>query len=212
MKKTSDKSLEAEGIVFIVDDEEAVRDSLAMLLRSVGLKSQCFPDAQSFLDGYDPAQIGCLVLDVRLPRMSGLDLQQELKQRDWHLPVIFVTGHGDVPMAVEAMRAGAIEFLQKPFNDDELIRRVNAALAIDAAQRKQLQAQAELRQRYASLTPREQEIAARLAAGTANKVLAIDLGLSERTVEVHRAHILQKMKARGVAQLAQMLQTMHTQE
>ncbi len=193
------------GTVFVVDDEEAVRDSVALLLRSVGLHAQTFKDAYSFLDGYDPAQSGCLVLDVRMPRMSGLDLQRELKRRDWRLPVIFITGHGDVPMAVAAMRAGAVEFLQKPFNDDELIRRVNHALAIDANQRKQLHALAELRQRYETLTAREREIAQRLVSGAANKVLAIDLNLSERTVEAHRAHILEKMKARGVAQLAQQL-------
>ncbi|MBI2799808.1 MAG: response regulator transcription factor [Gammaproteobacteria bacterium] len=193
------------GTVFVVDDDEAVRDSVALLMRSVGLPAQTFKDARSFLDDYDPAQIGCLVLDVRMPRMSGLDLQRELKRRDWRLPVIFITGHGDVPMAVEAMRAGAVEFLQKPFNDDELIRRVNRALAIDASQRKLLHEVAELRQRYETLTVREREIAQRLASGAANKVLAIDLNLSERTVEVHRAHILEKMKARGVAQLAQQM-------
>ncbi len=190
--------------VFIVDDEEAVRDSIDLLMRSVGLKARTFPDAASFLASYDPAQSGCLILDVRLPRMSGLDLQQELKRRDWGLPIIFITGHGDVPMAVEAMRAGAIEFLQKPFNDDALIRRVNTALALDAKQRQEHRELAELRERYASLTAREREIAHRLVSGAANKVLAIDLGLSERTVEAHRARILKKMTARGVAQLAQM--------
>jgi two-component system, LuxR family, response regulator FixJ len=193
------------GTVFIVDDEEAVRDSLAILMRSIGQQSQTFPDALTFLAAYDPAHGGCLILDVRMPRMSGLDLQQELKRRDCHLPIIFITGHGDVPMAVEAMRAGAVEFLQKPFNDDELIRRVNSALALDAKQRQQLHELASLRQRYANLTGREREIAERLVAGTANKVLAIELGLSERTIEVHRAHILQKMAAHGVVQLAQML-------
>ena len=193
------------GTVFIVDDEDAIRDSIAMLMRSVDLVSRTFPDAHSFLAAYAPDEVGCLILDVRMPRMSGLDLQQELKRRDWHLPVIFITGHGDVPMAVEAMRAGAVEFLQKPFNDEELIRRVHKALALDRQQRDQLRALAELRQRYERLTPREREVAARLAEGEANKVLAIDLGLSERTIEVHRAHRLKKMAAQGVAQLAQML-------
>ena len=193
------------GIVFVVDDEEVVRDSIAMLLRSVGIASRTFASADEFLAAYQPSQSGCLVLDVRMPRMSGLDLQHELKGRDWRLPIIFITGHGDVPMAVEAMRAGAMEFLQKPFNDDELIRRVNKALALDVSQRQQWQLVAELRRRYATLTAREREVARRLVAGQANKVLAIELGLSERTVEVHRAHVLHKMQARGVAQLAQML-------
>lgn len=193
------------GTVFIVDDEPAVRDSIGLLMRCVGLAWRGFPDARAFLAAYDPMLTGCLVLDVRMPRMSGLDLQQELNRRGWSLPLIFISGHGDVPVAVEAMRAGAVDFLQKPFNDDELIRRVQKALAQDARQRAQLGARAELRRRYDSLTPREREIAERLVAGEANKAVAIDLGLSERTVEVHRAHIMDKMDARGLAQLVQML-------
>lgn len=191
--------------VFIVDDEEAVRDSIGLLLRSVGLVSRIFTDAKAFLDSYHPEEPGCLVLDIRMPRMSGMELQQELNRRGWGIPVIFMTGHGDVPMAVEAMRAGAVDFLQKPFKDDELIRRVQKALEQDAKLREQLSSLEQLRSRYDSLTPREREIAERLAAGDANKAVAIDLGLSERTVELHRAHIMQKMGARGLAQLVQML-------
>jgi two-component system, LuxR family, response regulator FixJ len=205
MKQIANNADSLPGTVFIVDDEEAIRDSIQLLMRSVGLNSRTFPDAPSFLENYDPAETGCLVLDVRMPRMSGLDLQQELKQRDWRLPIIFITGHGDVPMAVKAMRAGAIEFLQKPFNDDELIARIHTALALDAQQRAELRELADLRQRYANLTPREREIAQRLVTGVANKVIAADLNLSERTVEVHRAHVLDKMAARGVAQLTRML-------
>ena len=196
---------DAETRVFIVDDEEPVRDSIGLLLRSVGLRSQGFPDARAFLDAYRPEQPGCLVLDIRMPRMSGLELQQELNRRGWGIPVIFISGHGDVPMAVEAMRAGAVDFLQKPFKDDELIRRVQKALDQDERLREQLSGLEQIRARHESLTPREREIAARLVAGEANKVIAIDLALSERTVELHRAHIMQKMEARGLAQLVQML-------
>ncbi len=196
---------DAETRVFIVDDEEPVRDSIGLLLRSVGLRSQGFPDARAFLDTYRPEQPGCLVLDIRMPRMSGLELQQELNRRGWGIPVIFISGHGDVPMAVEAMRAGAVDFLQKPFKDDELIRRVQKALDQDERLREQLSGLEQIRARHESLTPREREIAARLVAGEANKVIAIDLALSERTVELHRAHIMQKMEARGLAQLVQML-------
>ncbi len=191
--------------VFIVDDEEAIRDSIAMLLRTVGLKSQCYPDAASFLRTHQPEQPGCLVLDVRMPRMSGLELQHELNRRGWTLPVIFITGHGDVPMAVEAMRAGALDFLQKPFKDDELIRRVQKALAQDAQERAELSERAQLRHRFEALTPREREVARLIVAGQANKVVALDLGLSERTVELHRAHVMQKMAVRSLPQLVQML-------
>ena len=193
------------GVVYIVDDEEAVRDSIALLLRSVGIRSRTFGDPREFLDGYRSEQRGCLVLDIRMPRMGGMEVQQELNRRGWSIPVIFVTGHGDVPMAVEAMRAGAVDFLQKPFKDDELIRRVQKALEHDAQLREQLGSLEQVRSRYDSLTPREREIAHRIAGGDANKAVAIDLGLSERTVELHRAHIMQKMGARGLAQLVQML-------
>jgi FixJ family two-component response regulator len=193
------------GQVFIVDDEEAVRDSIALLLRSVGIRSRTFGDAREFLDSYQPTERGCLVLDIRMPRMGGMEVQQELNRRGWGIPVIFVTGHGDVPMAVEAMRAGAVDFLQKPFKDDELIRRVQKALEQDARLREQLSSVGQVRGRFDSLTPRERDIAERLADGAANKAIAIDLGLSERTVELHRAHVMQKMGARGLAQLVQMV-------
>ncbi|MBX6420456.1 MAG: response regulator transcription factor [Nevskia sp.] len=193
------------GTVFIVDDEEAVRDSVALLLRSVGLRTRSYPDASVFLEEYDGQEAGCLVLDVRMPRLSGLELQQELNRRGWTIPVVFITGHGDVPMAVEAMRAGAVDFLQKPFKDDELIRRVQKALEQDARLREQLAQRNLIRSRYETLTPRERDIAERLAAGAANKAVAIDLGLSERTVELHRANIMRKLEARGLAQLVQML-------
>lgn len=191
--------------VFIVDDEEAVRDSIRLLFRSVGLRSTGFADAHAFLRDYRPGQPGCLVLDVRMPRMSGLELQQELNRRGWTLPVIFITGHGDVPMAVEAMRAGALDFLPKPFKDDELIRRVQKALEQDQRERAVLAEREALRRRFEELTPREREVARCVVAGQANKVVALELGLSERTVELHRAHVMQKMGARNLAQLVQML-------
>lgn len=193
------------GTVFIVDDEEAVRDSISLLMRSVALPARTYPDARAFLAAYDPNEAGCLVLDVRMPRMSGLDLQQELNRRGLPLPILFITGHGDVPMAVEAMRAGAVDFLQKPFNDDELIRRVQRALALDRERRARWQGLDAIRRRHESLTPREREIAKLLVAGAANKVIAIDLGLSERTVELHRAHVMEKMEAGSLAQLVQMI-------
>lgn len=190
--------------VYIVDDESAVADSVSLLLRSVGLRTRVFPDARSFLDAYQSALEGCLVLDVRMPRMSGLELQEELNRRRCTLPVIFMTGHGDVPMAVEAMRAGALDFLQKPFNDDDLIRRVQKALEHDLQERAALRQHDEIRRRWGELTPREREVAQRIVDGQANKVVALEMDISERTVELHRAHIMQKMQARGIAQLVQM--------
>jgi len=201
---------ERKPCVFIVDDEEAVRDSLALLLRSVGIPTQLFPDGGSFLQVYGIDMQGCVVLDVRMPRMGGLELQQELNRRGCTLPLIFMTGHGDVPMAVEAMRAGALDFVQKPFNDEDMIRRVQRALDQNTRDRAVLEARDELRRRYETLTPREREVADRIVAGDANKVIAIDLDLSERTVELHRARIMQKMEARGLAHLVQMMLNLRT--
>ena len=193
----------SDGCVHIVDDEESIRDSIALLLRSVGIRSRQYQDAYEFLATYRPDGPACLVLDVRMPRMTGLELQQELNRRGWTLPVIFVTGHGDVPMAVEAMREGAIDFLQKPFSDEALIHRVGKALEQDERARGQALDRDTFTSRLESLTPREREIASRIVNGQANKVVAIELQLSERTVELHRARVMQKMKVRGVAQLVQ---------
>lgn len=194
----------SEGIVHIVDDEEPIRDSIALLLRSVGIESRQYQDAHAFLATYQPGSPACLILDVRMPRMSGLELQQELNRRGWILPVIFVTGHGDVPMAVEAMREGAVDFLQKPFSDEELIRRVSSALEHHQRVRRQTGDRDAAARRLETLTAREREVAGRIAAGQANKVIALDLGLSERTVELHRARVMQKLGVRGVAQLVQL--------
>jgi len=191
--------------VYVVDDEEAVGDSIAMLLRTVGVSARVYRDPRRFLEEYRPEQPGCLLLDVRMPQMGGLEMQQELIRRNATLPVIFITGHGDVPMAVEAMRAGAVDFLQKPFNDDELIRRVQKALEQDARDRELLQRREELERRWKDLTPREREIAGRIAHGLANKKVAAELGISVRTAELHRARILQKMGVRSVAQLVRMV-------
>ncbi len=196
--------------VYIIDDEEAVRDSLALLLRSVGLATKLFPDGGSFLAAYHAEMRGCVVLDVRMPRMGGLELQQELNRRGCALPLIFMSGHGDVPMAVEAMRAGALDFLQKPFHDEDMIRRVQRALEQGERDTAALAERNGLRLRFDTLTPREQEVAERIVAGDANKVIAIDLDLSERTVELHRARIMQKMEARSLANLVQMMLTLRT--
>lgn len=194
------------GVVHVVDDDAAVRASIAWLLRSAGMASQQYSSAHEFLAIYRPDEVGCMVLDVRMPYMTGLELQQDLNQRGWTLPVIFVTGHGDVPLAVEAMREGALDFLQKPFNDQALIARVRSALAQDARQRVQSRDRNACMRRLEGLTPRESEILQRLVIGNSNKMIAIDLGLSDRTVENHRARMMQKLGVRGVAQLVQIWQ------
>jgi FixJ family two-component response regulator len=191
--------------VFIVDDDEAVRGALRLLIRSVGLQARAFGSAQEFLDGYDPRQAGCLVLDVRMPGISGLELQQELNQRGATIPVVFITGHGDVPMAVEAMQQGAFDFLQKPFRDQDLLDRVQRALTRDAESRASLAARAQIRERLASLTPREVEVMRLVTRGKANKVIGAELGVSQRTVEIHRAHVMEKMQAASLAELVRMV-------
>jgi two-component system response regulator FixJ len=189
------------GTVFVVDDDAAVRQSLALLVRSVGLNVEAFASAQDFLAIFSPTLAGCLVLDIRMPGMSGLDLQRTLEERGSHLPIIFITGHGDVAMAVHAMRTGALDFIEKPFRDQELLDRIHQALLVDRTRRAKLEEDVAVRQRLANLTPREREILARIVQGQANKVIAIDLGLSERTVEIHRAKVMTKMDVRSLAEL-----------
>jgi FixJ family two-component response regulator len=196
---------ERQPVVFVVDDDSAVRSSIRMLLKSIGVAATSMGSAQEFLDSFDPAQPGCLVLDVRMPGMSGLELQEQLNMRGAILPVIFITGHGDVPMAVEAMQHGAFDFLQKPFRDQDLIDRIQKALARDRETRSELQKHDQIRARLESLTPRERDVLQLLAQGRQNKVMASELGLSQRTVEIHRAHVMEKMGARSVAQLVRML-------
>jgi FixJ family two-component response regulator len=171
----------------------------------VGLPTLTHASAQEYLDAWDPAQPGCLVLDVRMPGMSGLELQEELNRRGAIVPVIFISGHGDIPMAVDAIQHGAFDFLQKPFRDQDLIDRVQRALAIDHANRETLAQRDTVRQRYESLTPREQEVIALVTQGKANKVMAGDLGVSQRTVEIHRARVMEKMGAQSLAQLVRMV-------
>ncbi len=191
--------------VFVVDDDESVRGSLRFLLRSAGLESRAFGSAPEFLAAYDPAQPGCLVLDVRMPGMSGLELQQELILRGAVIPVIFITGHGDIPMAVEAMQHGAHDFLQKPFRDEDLIERVRRALAKDAKARASLEEHNAIRARLDSLTPREREVLALMARGKPNKIMAHELGVSQRTVEIHRARVMEKSGASSLAELVRMV-------
>lgn len=197
-------------VVFIVDDDDAVRTALRLLMRSAGLQARGFASADEFLAGYDTQQPGCLVLDVRMPGMSGLELQQELNKRGATIPVIFITGHGDVPMAVEAMQHGAADFLQKPFGDQDLLDRVRKALASDAAARASMAVLAVTRQRLASLTPREVEVMRLVTRGKANKVIGAELGVSQRTVEIHRAHVMEKMQARSLAELVRMVMDAET--
>jgi two-component system, LuxR family, response regulator FixJ len=192
-------------IVFIVDDDEAVRNSLRLLVKSIGLNASILGSAQEFLASYDPPQPGCLILDVRMPGMSGLELQQQLNLRGAVIPVIFITGHGDIPMAVEAMQQGAFDFLQKPFRDQDLIDRVQRALEKDRRNRLELGERSRIRERRDSLTPREREVLELVTSGKANKVMAADLGLSQRTVEIHRARVMEKMKAASLAQLVRMV-------
>jgi two-component system, LuxR family, response regulator FixJ len=194
--------------VFVVDDDDPVRDAIGMLLETVDIPYQTFPSAQAFLEAYDPARPGCLVLDIRMPGISGLELQQMLIDRDARIPIIFITGHGDVPMAVEAMKRGAVDFIRKPFHDQELLDRIQEALQLESGQRAEFAVVEDLRARLSALTPREHEVFERVAAGQANKVVAIDLGISERTVEIHRSQVMHKTGARSLADLVRMKLTL----
>ena len=201
---------ERQPMVFVVDDDEAVRSALKLLLKSVGLTATALPTAQQFLATYDPLQPGCLVLDVRMPGMSGLELQEHLNLKGAVIPVIFITGHGDVPMAVEAMQQGAFDFLQKPFRDQDLTDRIQKALAKDKQNRAELGERSRNRERFESLTPREREVLALVASGKPNKVMAGDLGLSQRTVEIHRARVMEKMGVSSLAQLVRIVMDLNS--
>jgi FixJ family two-component response regulator len=195
---------EAAPIVFVVDDDPAVCISLKRLLRTVGLEARTYASAQEFLRGERPDAPGCLVLDVRLPGLSGLDLQQELTAAKIDLPVIFITGHGDIPMSVRAMKAGAVEFLTKPFREQELLEAVHRGIEKNRVMRQNSAELRILQGRYALLTPREREVFPRVTSGLLNKQIAAQLGTSEKTIKVHRGQVMQKMKAESLAHLIQM--------
>lgn len=193
-----------DSLVYLVDDDRGVRDSLSLLLRSVGLSCEAYASADDFLEAYNPERVSCLVADIRMPGMSGLDLQQELNERGVEIPIIFITGHGDVPMAVRAMKSGAMDFLQKPFRDQDLLDRINKALSQAEESHAAQVEEGEIRERLASLTPRESEVMEMVVKGCANKVIAMDLGVSQRTVELHRARVMRKMGVRSLAELVRL--------
>ena len=196
--------MEPDKLVFVVDDDAPLRESLADLLRSIGWRVESFASAQEFLQSKRPDVPSCLVLDVRLKGLSGLDLQKRLIAGDIEIPIIFITGHGDIPMAVQAMKAGAVEFLRKPFRDQDLLDAVQQALDRDYKTREQRVEIAELRSRFASLTAREREVMALVAAGLLNKQVAGELGTSEASVKVHRQHVMEKIGADSLAELVRM--------
>lgn len=196
---------EDSALVYVVDDDDAVRDSLRMLLKSVGLTSEAYSSGNDFLESYDPGKVSCLVADIRMPGLSGLELQDELNSRKAEIPIIFITGHGDVPMAVTAMQAGAADFIQKPFRDQDLLDRIHKALQSDRERRNQDEAVARARRRLETLTPRETEVMEKVVEGLANKVIALDLGVSQRTVELHRARVMHKMGVRSLAELVRLV-------
>ncbi len=195
-----------DAVVFVVDDDSSVREAIKSLIRSVGLRVEAFETAQEFLRSKRPDAPGCVVLDVRLPGLSGLDLQRELAKHGISIPVIFITGHGDIPMSVRAMKAGALEFLTKPFRDQDLLDAIQQALERDRAARQQRTETAELRERFDSLTAREREVMSLVVSGLLNKQIAGELGTSEVTVKIHRSQVMKKMGAGSLAELVRMTQ------
>jgi RNA polymerase sigma factor (sigma-70 family) len=196
----------AAPLVFVIDDDPSVRSSLKFLLSTVGLQAETFESADRFLLRKAPDTPSCLVLDVRLPGLSGLDFQRELATRNVCIPIVFLTGHGDIPMSVRAMKAGAVEFLTKPFRDQELLDAVRVALDRDRARRKHDEEVADLRQRFDSLTSREQEVVSKVVAGMLNKQIAAELGTAESTVKVQRSRAMEKMQAASLAELIKMIE------
>lgn len=195
----------ASSTVFVVDDDKAVRDSLALLVDSAGLQVETFASAQNFLDAYHPDRRGCLITDLRMPGMSGLELQEKLSAEDVRIPVIVLTAHGDVPAAVRALKGGAVDFVEKPFNPQALLDLIQQAIARDTEIHELAAQEAQVAERVALLTPREHEVMDLVVAGKANKVIAIELAISERTVELHRGRIMKKMQARSLAELMRMV-------
>ena len=193
-----------QPIVFVIDDDDSLRDALKRLFHMVGLHAEAFGSAADFLKSKRPEVPSCIVLDVRLPGMSGLDFQAELAKADINIPIIFMTGHGDIPMTVRAMKAGALEFLPKPFRDQDMLDAVQLALERDRVRRQSQRANVQLRKNFESLSPREQEVLAFVTAGLMNKQIAARLNLAEVTVKLHRGNLMRKMNARSVAELARM--------
>lgn len=196
---------EEQATVFVVDDDAAVRNGLKVLLESAGLRMEAFPSAQAFLDGFDGSRGGCVVLDVRMPGMSGLELQERLVKNGHQIPIIFITGHGDIPMAVRAVQNGAIDFLEKPFRGPTLLERVQQAIRRDLQQRTENARHALLEERLARLTPREKQVMERVVSGRPNKQIAAEFGVSIKAVEAHRARVMRKMQAESLAELVQMV-------
>lgn len=193
--------------VFIVDDDPAIRFAMQALMDSVNIEHEIFASGDEFLENADDHRAGCLVLDIRMPGLGGLELQEELLKRGSTLPIIFITGHGDVPMAVDAMQKGAVDFIQKPFRDQDLLDRIREALKTDQERREEQQKHAEVAERLARLTNREREVFDLVVTGKPNKVIAYELGVSQRTVEIHRARVMEKMQARSLADLVKMHMT-----
>ncbi len=190
--------------VFIVDDDEAIRDSLDVLLKTVDLNTTTFSSGDEFLEAYDPGWEGCILLDIRMPGTSGMEVQKRLAESGCSIPIIFITGHGDIPMAVEAMHVGAFDFIQKPFRDQDLLDRIDQALTTSDEQEQQSTRTKTIQKQFQTLTSREKEVMQLVVHGAANKVIAMDLGVSQRTVEIHRARVMEKMQARSLAELVRM--------
>jgi len=198
-----------QSTVYVVDDDDAMRESLTWLIESVGLNVETYASADEFLESYYPGRPGCVLLDVRMPGMSGLELQGHLQKQQVTVPVIMITGHGDVPMAVRAMKSGAIDFIEKPFNDEQLLESIRNALAIDDTRRDEQSFKAEVASRLAQLTPRESEVMDMVTAGKSNKEIANSLGVSAKTVEAHRAKVMEKMEAGSLAELVRLVVSSH---
>ena len=196
---------EENAMVFIVEDDEAVRDSIELMMESVDQPAKTYADAQAFLDDYNSGMSGCIVMDVRMPGMNGMELHRRLNELGCNLPIIFVTGHGDIQMAVEAMQNGALDFVTKPYREQELLDTISRALDKDAAKRQFLIEKRVVQERLATLTARETEVMEMMVDGNANKVIGIDLGISERTVEIHRGRVMKKMKTHSLAELVKMV-------